>query len=79
MTDNKVLTEMRARKAKFGFKLDYLYPKMFVPLGKLIESLDDNKFVYLADMVGMHGTDFRLYTDDDRAAEFIRANFCIKV
>ena len=66
MTDNRILTEMKARKAKFGFKLDSIqYPAIFIPLGKILESLNNNKFIYSAELTGMHGTDFRLYTNED--------------
>jgi hypothetical protein len=76
MTDTKILAELKARKAKFGFKLEGgLYTAIFIPLGRILESLNNNKFTYSAELAGMHGTDFRLYTDDSSAADFIRVNF----
>ena len=73
----KFLTELKARKAKFGFKLDYLRIDSFIPLGKFLESLQntyDDK-TYVVEMVGMHGTDFRVYTDESSIAEWIRTNW----
>lgn len=75
---DKILTPLKARKAKFGFKLDYLNVTKFIPLGHLLEALENRKYQYSAEMQGMHGTDFRLYTDDEVVARFIHNNFCVE-
>ena len=80
MIDCTVLSELKARKAKFGFKLDGVNVNAYIPLGKLMEALYNNytSADYNAELAGMHRTDFRLYTDDEDVANFIRVNFCIK-
>lgn len=74
----KFLTPLRARKAKFGFKLDYVGINSFKQLGRLMEFLELQNTDYIAEMVGMHQTDFRLYTDDDALAETIHKEWCIE-
>lgn len=71
------LTEINARKAKYGFKRDYVGVDSFIPLGRLLESLYNNfaDTDFTTEMVGMHRTDFRLYTDNESVASFIRDNF----
>jgi hypothetical protein len=70
------LTEFKARKAKFGFKRDYVGVTSFIPLGKMLESLYNNfaDTDFWAEMVGMCQTDFRLYTDNESVAFFLREN-----
>ena len=79
MINCKVLTELKARKAKYGFA-GYTHLGYIIPLGKLLESLHNNytDADYSADLVGMHQTDFRVYTNNEDIANFIRDNFCIK-
>lgn len=73
----KPLRELKARKAKFGFA-GVLHVSHLVQLGKLMEMLHNTYMPteYIAEQVGMQGTDFRVYTDDPAIAENIRANFC---
>ena len=80
MIDCNILTELKARKAKFGFKYDGVRVSAYIPLGKLMEALYNNytDADYSAELAGMHQTDFRLYTDNEDTANFIRDNFCIK-
>ena len=79
MIDCNILTELKARKAKFGFKYDGVRVSSYIPLGKLMEALYNNYTDddYDAELVGMHATDFRLYTNNEDVANFIRANFVI--
>ena len=76
---SQILTELKARKAKFGFKCDSIGLHEFIPLGKLLESLhntyaDDG---YSVELVGMHGRDLRIYTDAKEIADWIRTDWCI--
>ena len=73
------MTELKARKAKFGFATTTSLVNI-IPLGKLLESLHNNyaDAEYKAELVGMHQTDFRVYTNNEDVANFIRVNFCIK-
>ncbi len=73
----KPLRELKARKAKFGFA-GSMHIGYLIQLGKLMEMLHSTYLPtqYLAEQVGMQGTDFRLYTDDPVLAENIRTNFC---
>lgn len=74
----KILQEFNARKAKFGFKHDCIGIEDFIPLGKMLEAMRDN-FCDVSDftteMTGMHMRDFRLYTNSEYVAQFIRNNF----
>ena len=81
MINCNILSELKARKAKFGFKYDGVKVSSYIPLGKLMESLQNNYTAqdYSAELAGMHATDFRLYTDNDTVADFVRTNFCIKL
>ena len=80
LVDSNILTELKARKAKFGFKHDGVNVNAYIPLGKLMEALYNNytNADYITELAGMHKTDFRLYTDNEDVANFIRVNFCIK-
>lgn len=80
MIDCNILTELKARKAKFGFKYDGVRVSSYIPLGKLMEALYNNYTDddYDAELAGMPATDFRLYTNNEDVADFIRVNFCIK-
>lgn len=80
MINCNILSELKARKAKFGFKLDGVNVSAYIPLGKLMESLQNSYTAqdYNAELAGMQRTDFRLYTDNDNVADFVRTNFCIK-
>lgn len=80
MIDCNVLTELKARKAKFGFKYDGVRTSAFIPLGKLMDALYNNytDADFDTEMTGMHHNDFRLYTNSEDVSNFIRVNFCIK-
>ena len=74
-----LLVELKARKRKYGFRHDFVRLESMIPLGKLLESLQNTWAAedYLAEMVGMSQNNFRLYTDKDDVAAWIRANWCI--
>lgn len=74
-----MLKELKARKAKFGFAVDRVSIKDFLPLGKLMEGLYNSwtEEDYIVEMAGMNRTDFRLYTDNSQLAEWVRQNFLI--
>lgn len=72
-----MLRELKSRKAKFGFAKDYVSVNDFIPLGKLMSGLY-NTYTdadYITEMVGLHGNDFRLYTDNWTVAAWVRENF----
>ena len=80
MIDTCILTELKARKAKFGFKYNGLRPSAFIALGRLMEALETNhQLEFYTEMAGRDHNDFRLYTDSDSVADFIRVSFCIKL
>lgn len=76
-----MLRELKAKKAKFGFALDGVGINYFIPLGKMLESLQNTYATtdYMTQMVGMHGNDFRLYTDNAEIAKFIRVSWCNQI
>lgn len=77
MDNRKVLSELKARKAKYGFKCDGVMISYYIPLAKMLTMLQ-NTFaddMYYTELAGMNRTDFRLYTDSEDVANFIRTNF----
>jgi hypothetical protein len=74
-----LLQELKARKAKYGFKQDYISLETFIPLGKLLESLQNTwaDTEYSTEMVGMHSNQFRLYTNNDNVAKWVRDTWCV--
>lgn len=72
----RILTELKARKAKFGFKKDSVRVEDFIILGRLMEGLQDTSEDFTAEMTGMNKSDFRLYTDNEDVADFVRRSFC---
>lgn len=80
---NSRLTELKAKKRKFGFRLDYVGINDYQFLGKLTEYLQSNvpeleNYTYSMELVGQHGSDFRLYTDDEHLAQYIRDHWLRK-
>lgn len=67
--------EMKAKKAKYGFKEDFFTAESIVPFGVLISALraefDTVKFTMNLD-TNMGRREFILYTDHDDVAEFVR-------
>jgi hypothetical protein len=76
-----LLEELKARKAKYGFKRDYIGLESFIPLGKMLESLQNTwaDTEYTTEMVGRYGNQFRLYTNNDNVAKWIRENWCVDI
>jgi len=72
------LTELKAKKRKFGFKLDGIGMGSFIFMGevmKFLQNVPDDE--YIAEMVGYGSShDFRLYTDVEELATHIRTKFC---
>jgi len=70
--------EMKAKVAKFGFKRDSVGPTDYKVMGKFIESIENTheQGAYKIQMVGMHQRDFRIYTDSEMVATWIRDNWC---
>lgn len=74
------LTELKARKAKYGFKSDHVGLETIPSLGRLLERLDEvfQKDEYRTELAGMHQNDFRVYTDLEEIADWIRNTWTIK-
>lgn len=72
-----MLRELNARKAKFGFAKDYVSINDFIPLGKLMTGLYNTwaNTDYAVELVGNNQKDFRLYTDREDLAQWVRLNF----
>lgn len=58
---------LNARKAKYGYKCDSVGPSNYLPLGLLLKMLYNTYAAeeFTTELVGMHRSDFRLYTDND--------------
>ena len=73
------LEPLKARKAKFGFRFDYVNQSNFIFLGDLMKMLsnwpDDQ---YITEMVGMSRNDFRVYTDNAKLAEELSSDVWCK-
>jgi hypothetical protein len=69
---------LNAKKAKFGFKRDSVNYNDYPIMGKFIEALKatHDQAAYKIEMVGMHNRDFRIYTDSEMVANWIRENWC---
>ncbi len=71
------LTELKAKKRKFGFAMNGIGMHSFIFMGevmKFLQSVPDDE--YLAEMVGYGSShDFRLYTDIEDLAKTIRTRF----
>jgi hypothetical protein len=67
--------EIKARKTRFGFKIDYFSVKDIIPTGKLLEDLTKWKDeLYRASFTSTaSGTsNFEIHTDNEIVAEHIR-------
>lgn len=75
--NTQILREFRARKAKCGFACTCYTVQSMRGIAKVLDIID-SRFSpndYSAEITGMQRDDFRLYTDNDAVADFIRREF----
>lgn len=69
-----IFTEIKARKAKYGFNFGGISLRNVVEIGRFIEAIrtefDEER--YDAEEAGYHQPDFKIYTNDVAVAEWIR-------
>lgn len=66
--------EIKARKAKYGFNFGPITLSKVVKIGKFVEALQyaHQEDTYIAEEVGYHSSDLKIYTDDNSVADWIR-------
>jgi len=68
------LRELKARKAKFGFDAGQIHLGNVIQVGRFVESLQTSfpPEKYLAEEAGYNQPSLKIYTDDEKVAEWIR-------